>query len=327
MIRRREFITLLGGAVVAWPVAARAQQPAMPVIGFLTGEPPGLLTDLVLAFRTGLGEAGYVEHRNVGIEYRWAEGRYDRLPALAADLVNRPVAVIAAVGGSVRPAKAATSTIPIVFVTGIDPVEEGIVPSLARPGGNVTGVMILAAALAAKRIELLRELAPGITTIGVLVNPTYNANAAPQLRDTETAARALGVELHVVRASSERDLEPAFASLVRQRAGALLILSDPFFTSRRDDLAALTLRHALPAIYGLREFADAGGLMAYGVSRAEAYRLAGAYVGRILKGAKPADLPIMQPTKYELVINLKTAKALGLQVPPTLHATADEVIE
>jgi putative ABC transport system substrate-binding protein len=325
-MRRRQFITLVGGAA-GWPLAARAQQSPMPVVGFLTVEQPSRLAALVDAFRQGLGEAGYVEHRNVGIEYRWAEGRYDRLPALAADLVNRQVAAIAAVGGSIRAAKAATTTIPIVFVTGIDPVEQGIVASLNRPGGNITGVMILAAALAAKRIEMLRELAPKATVIGMLINPNYNVNAEQQVSDAVAAAQALGIRLHLVRASSERDFAPAFASLAQQKAGALMILADPFFTSRSEDLATLAERHVLPAIYALREFPEAGGLMSYGTSRVDAYRLAGVYVGRVLKGVKPADLPIVQPTKFELVINLKTAKTLGLDLPPKLLALADEVIE
>jgi putative tryptophan/tyrosine transport system substrate-binding protein len=256
-MRRRQFITLVGGAA-GWPLAARAQQSPMPVVGFLTVEQPSRLAALVDAFRQGLGEAGYVEHRNVGIEYRWAEGRYDRLPALAADLVNRQVAAIAAVGGSIRAAKAATTTIPIVFVTGIDPVEQGIVASLNRPGGNITGVMILAAALAAKRIEMLRELAPKATVIGMLINPNYNVNAEQQVSDAVAAAQALGIRLHLVRASSERDFAPAFASLAQQKAGALMILADPFFTSRSEDLATLAERHVLPAIYALREFPEAG---------------------------------------------------------------------
>src|SRR5262245_40435218 len=327
-MKRRDFITLLGGAAAAWPLAARAQQgERMPVIGFLSGELPSQMTHVVDVFRHGLGEAGYVEHRNVGIEYRWGEGRYDRLPALAVDLVKRQVAVIAATGGSAWAAKAATTIIPIVFVIGVDPVEHGIVASLSRPEGNITGVMILAAALAGKRIEVLRELAPNATAIGVLVNPNYAANAEPQVRDAGIAARALGVNLHLVSVSSERDLEPAFDSLVQQKVGALMILSDPFFLSRREQFVALATRHAFPAIYAQREFPEAGGLMSYGTSRVDAYRLAGVYAGRILKGAKPADLPVVQPTKFELVINLSTAKALGLEVPPMLLARADEVIE
>ena len=326
-MRRREFITLLGGSAISWPTVARTQA-ALPVIGFLSTEPPGLMTRFLAAFRQGLGDAGFVEHRSVGIEYRWAEGRYDRLPALAAELVGQRVGVIAATGGIVSglAAMKATTTIPIVFVVGDDPVAFGLVASLNRPGANITGVMLLSTLLAAKRLELLRDLLPKASTIGVLINPTGNT-AAGQQTDLETAARTMGQELRIVAASNEREIDAGFATLAQQHIDALVVATDPFYNSRRDQIVSLAARHAMPATYAFREFADAGGLITYGTSRSNAYRQAGTYVGRILKGERPADLPVLQPTSLELIVNLKTAKAMGLNVPPTLIARADEVIE
>jgi putative ABC transport system substrate-binding protein len=326
-VRRREFITLLGGAA-AWPLAARAQQPAMPVIGFLNSASGDLFTQFVRAFHQGLSEIGYVEDRNVAVEYRWAEGQYERLPALAADLVRRQVKVIVATGGnpSALAAKAATTTIPIVFNMGDDPVKAGVVTSLNRPGGNLTGVSMLNTELQQKQLEVLHELIPLATNVGLLINPTGpNTESVSAL--AQAAARALGLQLHIVRASIEPDFDAVFAHLDHLRAGALLIGPDPFFTSRLQQLAALSIRHSMPAIYSNREFPVAGGLMNYGISITDVYRLVGVYTGRILKGEKPADLPVQQVTKVELIINLKTAKALGLDVPPTLLARADEVIE
>jgi putative ABC transport system substrate-binding protein len=327
MIRRRDFITLLGGAV-AWPLAAGAQQPRMPVIGFLGFGSPDESADRVPAFRQGLREAGFVEGQNVAIEFRWGEGRYDSLPALVSDLVRRQVVVIAALGGtaSALAAKAATTTIPIVFATGGDPVGLGLVASLNRPGGNITGVTVLNAELGAKRLELLHEMVPAATIIAALFNPA-NPDAKTQTGLVQAAARALGLELHVLHATSPADFETVFAGLAKLRAGALAISGDQLFISSTEQLADLAARHAVPTIFPFREFAVAGGLMSYGTDRAYSARLAGAYAGRLLKGEKPADLPVQQSTKFELVINLKAAKALGITVPITLFGRADEVIE
>src|SRR5215469_7128053 len=326
-IGRRQFITLLGGAAAAWPLPTQAQQPAMPVIGFLGAASPGPFAQGVSAFRQGLDETGYVEGRNVTIEYRWVEGQYDRLPAMAAELVHRQVAAIVAVSiPAAIAAKAATATIPIVFnVTG-DPVRLGLVAGLARPDSNATGMNSFLAELGAKQLGLLRELLPTAARIGLLVNPT-NANVEGVTKDVTTAAATLGVQIDVVQASDSREIEAAFTTLVRNKADALLIGSDVFFISRRVQLATLTTRHAIPAVQNVRGFAEVGGLMSYGTSQTEEFRQLGIYTGRILKGAKPADLPVVQSTKFEFVINLPTARALGLDVPPTLLARADEVIE
>ena len=327
-MRRREFIRLFGGAAVLWPLAVYAQQRPMPVIGFLNVASPGPLRQQIAAFREGLKESGYVEGQNVAVEYRWAEGQYERLPELAADLVRQQVSVIFVGGGA--PAelavKAATTTIPIVFSTGGDPVRSGLVASLNQPSGNITGVYHFATGLEAKRLGLLHEMLPKATPIAVLINPNY-ADAENQLRDVQEAAARLGVQLVVVRANAESDFNAAFSTVVQQRSGALLVCASPFFNNRREQLVVLAARHAVPAIFEWRDFAVAGGLMSYGTSLADAYRQVGVYAGQILKGAKPADLPIVQATKFEFVINLSTAKALGIEVPPTLLARADEVIE
>ncbi len=327
-MRRRELIFLLGGAAITSPLAGRAQQKAMPVIGHLGGTSPGAYAPFMAAFHRGLGESGYVEGQNLAIEYRWAEGRYDRLPALLADLVGQKVDLIVASGGlaAAQAAKNATSTIPIVFIVGADPVQSGLVASFARPGGNLTGVSMLTAELNPKRLELLSELVPQAGVIALLVNPN-NASAEATIRDVQEAARAKGVQLAILKAATEAEIDAAFAALVQLHAGALLVGNDPFFNSRREQLVALASRHAVPAIYEWREFAASGGLSSYGTSLTSVNRQVGIYAGQILKGAKPADLPVQQPTKFELVINLHTAKALGLTVPQALLARADEVLE
>jgi len=326
-MKRREFITLLGGAA-AWPMAARAQQPAMPMIGVLDARSPGTTENPLRAFREGLKDTGYIAGENVALEYRWAEDQIDRLPALAADLVQRRATVIAAIGATAAlAAKAAIATIPIVFIVNEDPVRLGLVASLARPGGNLTGINILTAEVTAKRLDLLRELVPSATRVGVLVNPVNATNTETTLREMAAAARTSGLHVKVLNASTSREIEEAFASLLHERPDALFVGAEPYFYGRRVQLAVLAASHRIPAIYAQRDFVEAGGLMSYGTNIADAFRQIGVYAGRILKGTKPADLPVVQASKFELVINLPTARALGLEVPPMLLARADEVIE
>jgi putative tryptophan/tyrosine transport system substrate-binding protein len=325
-MKRREFITFLGGAA-AWPLAARAQQ-AMPVIGLLDPRSPHMLATPSRGFRQGLKDTGYVEGENVALEYRWAENEMDRLPALAAELVRRQVSVIvASTPVAALAAKAATTTIPIVFTVNEDPVRLGLVASLPRPGGNLTGINLFSAELSAKRLDILREVVPGAARVGVLVNPANATSTESTLRDVAAATRAIELQIKVLNASTSRDIEAAFASFTRERPDALFVGADPYFYSRRVQLVVLAARHTIPATYSQRDFAEAGGLMSYGTSLTDAYRQIGLYAGRILKGAKPADLPVVQASKFELVVNLPTAKALGLEVPPMLLARADEVIE
>ena len=327
-MKRREFITLLGGAAAAWPLAVRAQQPTMPVIGFLSSAQPQVFAQMIDAFRQGLIETGYFVGQNVAFEHRAAGSEYDRYRAMAEDLVGRQVAVIVATGGTAAAlaAKNATSTIPIVFYVGGDPVKQGLVASLNRPGDNLTGLGWLGVALAAKRLELLGELVPNNMAIAMLVNPN-NPDSEFEVRDVQEAARVLRRQIHIMSAESEADFDGVFATLVKQRIGALIITGDAYFSGRRGRIVALATRHAVPTMYDRRDFVDAGGLISYGHDRASAYRQLGIYAGRILKGAKPAELPVLQPTKFELVINLNAAKALGLKVPPSMLVAADEVIE
>ena len=327
-MQRREFITILGGSAAAWPLAARAQQPPMPVAGFLSSLSPLELTFVMPAFHQGLNEAGFVEGRNIAIEYRWAEGHYERLPALAADLVRRQVAVIAAISGTpaALAAKAATTTIPIVFAIGGDPVAPGLVTNLSRPGGNITGASFYTSPVVTKRLELARELAPRGTTIALLVNPE-NPPSVIEGTTLQKAAAALGQPIEIINASTEGQIDRAFTAVAQQKFGALVVSSDPLFFIARDMLVILTARYALPTIFADREQAEAGGLISYGARRPDAYRQAGNYVGRVVKGEKPGDLPVVLPTKYTLLVNLKTAKTLGLSLPPSVLARADEVIE
>jgi putative ABC transport system substrate-binding protein len=328
-LKRREFMTLLGGAVAAWPLAARAQQAAIPVIGFLSIRSAGTDAQFLVSFRQALSEAGFVEGRNVAVEYRYAEGHFDRLPALAADLVRRPVALIVATGGTPASlaAKAATATIPIVFTTGDDPIKAGLVHSLNRPEGNLTGVTTSFGEAAPKRLGLLREILPKAAIIGVLVNPNDSIAANSETSDMRTAARSVGQRIEILQAGTERDIDTAFARLIDMGGAALLVAPNSLFVTQANQLVALAARHTIPTLYWRREFVEAGGLMSYGSNLADALRVAGVYAGRILRGAKPADLPVQQPTKFELVINLKTAKALGLTIPETFLTRADEVIE
>jgi len=327
-MKRREFITLAGGAATAWPLAARAQQAPAPLIGFLSSRSPGESAGVVAAFRQGIREIGFIEGQNLAIAFRWAEGHYGRLPALAAELVGLPVALLFSAGGppTAFAAKAATSTIPIVFSAVSDPVEIGLVPSLNQPGGNVTGMGVFNATLGAKRIELTKELMPRAAGIAYLLNPS-NPSSEIESKGALAAARALRIELHVLNASTEYELDTAFADAAKLRAGMLVVSGEPYFDSQRERLVALSARHAIAAVYAWREYVLAGGLMSYGTDLPDSYHQAGVYAGRILKGEKPANLPVMQPTKFHLALNLKTAKALGLDVPPTLIARADEVIE
>jgi putative ABC transport system substrate-binding protein len=327
-MQRRDFITLLGGAAAGWPLAARGQQPGMPVIGFLSSRSPGESAGVVAAFRQGLGETGFVEGHNLAIAFRWAEGRFDRLPALAAELVGLPAALLFSAGGppTAFAAQAATPTIPIVFSAVADPVEIGLIPSLNQPGGNITGMALFNAPLAEKRIELTKELMPSVRVIGYLLNPSNQASQT-ESKGALAAGRALGIELHVLHASSESELETAFADVAKLSSRALVVSGEPFFDSQRERIVALSARYGVAAVYTFRESVLAGGLISYGTDLPDSYRQAAIYAGRILKGEKPANLPVMQPTKFELIINLKTAKALGLTVPPLLLARADEVIE
>ena len=327
-MKRREFIALIGGAAVLWPLGTRAQQQAMPVIGWLSARSPAEAASVLQAFRQGLGQVGYFEGKNVTIEYRWAEGRYERLPALAAELVSRQVTVIAATGGEPSPlaAKAATSTIPIVCTLGGDPVETGLVASLNQPGGNLTGTTIMAVEMASKRLDLARQLVPNATAVAMLNNPKYPP-ASAEARGVQEAARPAGIKINFLNASTENEIDNAFTTIVEQKNGALIIGSDPFLLGQRDQLVRLAARYMLPTIYFLREFVEAGGLMSYGPNIANGYRQAGVYTGLILNGANPATLPIVRPTQFQLYLNIKTAKTLGLQVPPLLLALADEVIE
>ena len=328
-MQRRKFITLLSGATVAWPMTALAQQPAMPTIGFLGATSLESYATFVGGFRLGLKEAGFVDTENVAIVYRWAEGQYDRLPALAADLVSRGVSVIMATGGlpSSLAAKQATETIPIVFTLGSDPIKSGVVSSLNRPNGNITGVTLFTYLLDAKRVELIHELVPGASVIALLVNPNSPAQADTQFAEIEAASRKFGQRLIILKAGNDSEIDQAVAAIAQSKAIALLVSSDPFFLSRRDQLVALVTRYAIPSIFEWRQFAEVGGLMSYGIDLVDAYRQAGVYVGKLLRGAKPADLPVLQPTKFEFVINLKTAKMLGITVPNTMLVAADQVIE
>jgi putative ABC transport system substrate-binding protein len=327
-MKRREFLTLVGGTAAAWPLAARAQQAALPVIGFLNSTSPDGYTERLRGFRQGLKDAGYVERENVAIEYRWAENKFDRLPELAAELVRRPATVIVATNtASAMAAKAATTMVPIAFITAEDPVRLGLVASLARPGGNLTGINFFTGELAAKQLELLRELVPAATRVAVLVNPANVTMAQSTLRDVEAPARTMELQIQILKASSSRDIDMAFAAFGRERPDALFLGPDPFLNSRRAQLVNLAARHAIPATFSNRDFAEVGGLMSYGADIVDAFRQVGVYAGRILKGAKPADLPVVQATKFELVINHQTARMLGITVPTTLLASADEVIE